>query len=87
MNNFPSISDREFGITDLLDVISIILGYENLIENRQQSAHNDVEKANSEQTERLLVELGKKFDSLNNLLEQILNIVKVRDERDRKSVV
>lgn len=70
-------------IGNLLDLISIWLGYENLIENRQQSADNDVTKRNKEQSDQLLADLHKQFDKQNEtlkyqniLLEQILKILK-----------
>lgn len=64
------------GELDILSLISIILGYSNLIENRQQSAHNDVEKQNEKQAQKLLSDIHKQFDFQNNLLHQILNILK-----------
>lgn len=38
---------------NLLNIFSILLGYENLMENRQQSADNDVNMANQKQARRL----------------------------------
>lgn len=68
---------------DILNIISIILGYSNLIENREQSAHNDVEKHNQQQAKHILDDLHKQFDIQNNLLyyqndllQEILNILK-----------
>lgn len=68
---------------DILNIISIILGYSNLIENRQQSAHNDVQKYNQEQEKHILDDLHKHFEKQNELLyyqnrllHQILNILK-----------
>ena len=68
---------------NLLNVVSIMLGYENLMENRQQSADNNVAKHNSEQTKKLLDDLHLQFDNQNKilkyqntLLEQILEILK-----------
>lgn len=68
---------------NILNVLSIMLGYENLMENRQQSADNDVAKHNSEQTKKLLDDLHLQFDNQNEilkyqntLLEQILKILK-----------
>ena len=68
---------------NMLDVLSILLGYENLIENRQQSANNNIAKHNNEQTEKLLDDLHSQFDNQNKilkyqntLLEQILEILK-----------
>lgn len=46
---------------DLLAIISILLGYENLIENREQSAHNDVSAANDKQAQYLLNQLSVLF--------------------------
>lgn len=60
---------------DLLQILSIILGYQNLIENRQQSTHNDVTAANDKQAQFLLEELSNKFDEQNALLERILKAV------------
>lgn len=60
---------------DLLQILSIILGYQNLIENRQQSTHNDVTAANDKQAQFLLEELSNKFDEQNAILERILKAV------------
>lgn len=46
---------------DALAVISVLLGLENLSENRQQSA----------QQERILQELNAKFDRLEKLVEEL----------------
>lgn len=58
-----------------MTVASFLLGYENLIENRQQSAHNDVSAANDKQAQYLLEELGRKFDEQNAILKKILEAV------------
>lgn len=58
---------------NLLNIYSIYLAQENLIENRQQSAQNDVQSANDRQAEYLLSELNKKFDEQNAILKDILN--------------
>ena len=50
---------------DILAIISVLLGMINVNENRQQSAHNDVQSANDRQAEYLLQELNKKFDEQN----------------------
>lgn len=60
---------------DLLQILSIILGYQNLIENRQQSTHNDVNVANDKQAGFLLEELNRKFEEQNAMLERILKAV------------
>ncbi len=57
---------------DFLQWFSIYLGYQNLIENREQSAHNDVEKANQKQAEFLLNKLSEQFEEQNKILNKIL---------------
>ena len=71
------------GEVDLLSIIGIILGYSNLIENRQQSAHNDIEKHNQEQEKHILDDLHREFEKQNKLLRyqnrllhQILDVLK-----------
>ena len=55
---------------DMLNILSLVLGYENLQENRQQSKHNDVQAANGAQAEYLLNEINKRFDEQNRILEE-----------------
>ena len=68
---------------NLLDLISVLVGLENLMENRQQSAENDVNSANQRQAKQILDDLHEQFDKQNamleyqnHLLEQILIILK-----------
>lgn len=68
---------------NILNLISILLGYENLIENRQQSADNNISKSNQEQAKQILDDLHEQFNEQNamleyqnHLLEQILKILK-----------
>lgn len=71
---------------DALDVVSImsfLLGYENLLENRQKTAHNDISAANDKQAQYLLQESGRKFDEQNEMLIQILEVLK-SDKPTRK---
>ena len=63
---------------DMLAVWSLVLGYENLAENREQSEHNDVQKANDSQAAYMLEELGRKFDEQNEMLKEILECVRSR---------
>lgn len=53
-----------------INVISLILAYENLLENRQQSAYNDVHAANDEQAQFLLSEIDIRFKEQNAILEK-----------------
>ena len=71
------------GELDALSLIGVVLGYSNLIENRQQSAHNDIEKHNQEQEKHILDDLHREFEKQNKLLRyqnrllhQILDILK-----------
>lgn len=67
---------RQFDTLDVVSILSFLLGYENLLENRSQSAANDVGAANDKQAKYLLQELGHKFDEQNAMLKQILEAVK-----------
>ena len=71
------------GELDALSLIGVVLGYSNLIENRQQSAHNDIEKHNQEQEKHILDDLHREFEKQNKLLRyqnrllhQILDVLK-----------
>lgn len=55
---------------DILAVISVLLGLQNLNENRQQSAHNDVQIANDKQAEYLLNEINRQFEEQNKILAE-----------------
>lgn len=63
-------------IGNLLNIISIVLGYQNLIENRQQSADNDINKSNQRQEKEILDDLHEQFELQNQMLVEILNILK-----------
>lgn len=66
----------QFDALDVLSLLSFLLGYENLIENRQQSRHNDVSAANDRQARYLIEELGRRFEEQNAMLREILKAVK-----------
>lgn len=65
----------QFDALDVVSIMSFLLGYENLMENRQQTAHNDVSAANDKQAQYLLQELGRKFGEQNKVLKQILEVL------------
>ena len=65
-------SNGQFGALDILNMASFLLGVENLMENRQQSAQNDVGAANDKQASFLLSEIGKRLDKQDETLERIL---------------
>lgn len=66
---------RQFDALDVLSVLSLLLGYENLLENRQQSAHNDVSVANERQARFLMEKLGRRFEEQNAMLREILEVL------------
>lgn len=74
----------EFNALDLISVMSLILGYQNLVENRQQSRHNDVAAANDNQAQFLLSELFRRFDEQNEMLKKIMEALNI--ENDKTSV-
>lgn len=70
---------RQFDAIDIISVLSFMLGYQNLQENRQQSAHNDVSAANDKQARFLIEELGRKFEEQNAMLREILEVLKLEE--------
>lgn len=65
--------NRQFDALDMLGVASFLLGYTNLMENRAQSAQNDVGAANDKQASYLLEEIGKRLDRQDETLKRILD--------------
>ena len=55
-------------IGNIFDIISILLGYENLMENRQQSAENNVNRSNQKQAKQILDKLHEEFNMQNKML-------------------
>lgn len=64
--------NRQFDVLDIISIASFLLGYENLIENRSQSAQNDVNAANDKQASYLLSEIGKRLDKQDETLDRIV---------------
>ena len=56
-------------LINLINVLSFVIGYSNLNENRQQSDRNDVQAANKAQAKYLLNEINRRFDEQNKILE------------------
>lgn len=73
---------RQFDVLDALGVASFLLGVENLMENRQQSAQNDVGAANDKQASYLLSEIGKRLDRQDRTLEAILEKLERLENRE-----
>ena len=81
---------NDISFLDMLNAISVIIGMQNLKENREQSAHNDVQIANAEQAQYLLAEIALQFKEQNkilneqtNMLQEILNILKGRENNEQ----
>ena len=75
MNNPYQGQNNE--LINLINVLSFVIGYSNLQENRQQSANNDVQAANKAQAKYLLNEINRRFDEQNKILEE-LNVMLAR---------
>lgn len=67
---------------DIISLLSLLLGYENLIENRQQSKQNDVQAANDKQAAYMLAELRRQFEEQNKMLRQILEVLTREDHQN-----
>lgn len=67
---------------DIVSILSLLLGYENLIENRQQSRQNDVQSANDKQAAYMLAELDRKFEEQNAMLRKILEVLTREDHQN-----
>jgi hypothetical protein len=57
---------------NLLNILSVFLALQNLQENREQSAHNDVQIANDNQAKLILTEINGKFAEQNKMLGEII---------------
>ena len=58
-------------LINLINILSFMVGLENIQENRIQSAQNDVQMANDKQAKYLLEEINRRFDEQNELLRNI----------------
>ena len=55
---------------NLINILSFVVGLQNMQENRIQSAQNDVQAANDRQAEYLLNEINRRFYEKNKILEE-----------------
>ena len=62
--------DQNNELINLINILSFVVGYSNSQENRQQSAHNDVQAANDKQAEYLLNEIRRRFEEQNKTLDE-----------------
>ena len=57
-------------LINLINILSLVVGLQNMQENRLQSAQNDVQSENDKQAEYLLNEINRRFDEQNKILEE-----------------
>ena len=61
--------------SELLNIVSVMLTIQNLKENREQSAHNDIQAANDEQAHRILEVIEVRFEEQNKEIEKIKSML------------
>lgn len=66
---------------DIINALSLLLAVANLNENREQSAHNDVQTANDKQAEYLLREINTRFEQQNEMLLEIMARLELLEEK------
>lgn len=66
------MNDQNNNFGDLINIIALAIGLENLFENRIQTAQNDVNAANDAQAEYLLSEINRRFDEQNEKIDYLL---------------
>lgn len=66
----PYNNDRD-ELINLINILSFMVGLENMQENRLQSAQNDVQMANDRQAKYLLEEINRRFDEQNEMLRSM----------------
>ena len=71
----PYNNDRD-ELINLINILSFMVGLENMQENRLQSAQNDVQMANDRQAKYLLEEINRRFDEQNEMLNKIVALLK-----------
>lgn len=64
-------------LINAINVASFAIGLQNLKENREQSAYNDIHASNQRQAEYLLNEINRRFDEQNKLLDEITKRLEV----------
>lgn len=60
---------------DIMNVLAFLLGLENLRENRDQSAHNDVNAANEQQSALLLDSISDQFEEIKVMLAKVIDLL------------
>lgn len=75
------MSNGQLDIMDIISLASFLVGIENLGENREQSAQNDVNAANDKQASYLLSEIGKRLDKQDETLDRIVEKLEQLERR------
>lgn len=75
------MSNGQLNALDILQIISLYIGLENLYENREQSAQNDVGAANDKQASYMLSEIGKRLDKQDETLDRIVEKLEQMERR------
>lgn len=73
---YQNNNNNQWDFIDILSVVSFLIAIENLQENRQQSAQNDVNAANDKQARSMMKELKQMFQEQNDILAEILGILR-----------
>lgn len=61
---------------DAVNIVALLIGVENMLENRTQTAQNDVNAANEREARYILEEIGKRLDAQDAMIKEILEVVK-----------
>ena len=69
---YPQNQQGQWDAIDLISVLSLLVGLQNVQENRLQSAQNDVQAANDKQAQFLLERLTAMFEAQNQMLAEII---------------
>ena len=73
MNN--PYQDQNNELIKLINILSLVVGSQNMQENKLQSAKNDVQEANKNQARYLLQEINRRFDEQNMMLERLIELL------------
>ena len=67
--------DQNNELIKLINILSLVVGSQNMQENKLQSAKNDVQEANKNQARYLLQEINRRFDEQNMMLERLIELL------------
>ena len=67
--------DKNNELINLINILSFVIGLQNMQENRLQSSQNDVQAANDRQAEYLLNEINRRFDEQSRMLERLIELM------------